>query len=103
MDQLNQAISLYPRFLPALIEKIKLHAALKEFEELVETAYRALVLDKHCLEPQRFLVIYNLAWENNEEAVSHLLRLLLLLIIIASFFFSGCTGFITFTRFDICS
>lgn len=69
VEQLNQAIALYSRFLPALIEKIKLHAVLKEFEQLVDTAFRALVLDKHCIEPQRYLVIYYLAWDSNEESV----------------------------------
>lgn len=68
IEQLNQAIALYSRFLPALIEKIKLHAVLREFEQLVDTAFRALVLDKHSIEPQRYLVIYYLAWDSNEES-----------------------------------
>lgn len=73
IEQLNQAIALYSRFLPAVIEKIKIHAALKEFELLMDTAFRALVLDKHCIEPQRYLIIYYLAWEGNEESVSFVL------------------------------
>ncbi|KAI2804077.1 Tetratricopeptide repeat protein 21B [Blomia tropicalis] len=68
IEQLNQAIALYSRFLPALIEKVKLHAILKEFEQLVDTAFRALVLDKHTIEPQRYLTIYYLAWDCNEDS-----------------------------------
>lgn len=68
-EQLNQAIALYSRFLPALIEKIRVHAVLKEYEQLMDTAFRALVLDKHCIEPQRYLIIYYLAWNFNEELV----------------------------------
>lgn len=70
IEKLNHAIAMYPKFLPALIEKIKVHAMLKEFELLMDAAFRSLVLDKHCIEPHRYSIIYYLAWDFNEESVS---------------------------------
>ncbi|CAG2117267.1 unnamed protein product, partial [Medioppia subpectinata] len=68
VEQLNQAIVLYPRFLPAFIEKMKLQACLKDWEQVVDTAFRALAIDKHCLDAQRYLIVYSMAWDNNQEA-----------------------------------
>ncbi|CAG2113462.1 unnamed protein product, partial [Medioppia subpectinata] len=70
VEQLNQAIVLYPRFLPAFIEKMKLQACLKDWEQVVDTAFRALAIDKHCLDAQRYLIVYSMAWDNNQEAAS---------------------------------
>lgn len=69
IEKLNQAIVLYPKFLPALIEKIRLHSALKEFEALTDTCFRTLSIDKHCIDPQRYLILYYLAWKFSEELV----------------------------------
>lgn len=72
VEQLNHAIVLYPRFLPAFIEKMKTQACLKDWEQVVDTAFRALTIDKHCLDAQRYLILHSLAWDGNEEAVSSL-------------------------------
>ncbi len=71
VEQLNNAIVLYPRFLPALIEKMKLQACLKDWEQVVDTAFRALAIDKHCLDAHRYLTLHSLAWDFNDEVVSH--------------------------------
>lgn len=77
IEQLNHAIVLYPRFLPALIEKMKLQAALKDWEQVIDSAHRALSIDKHCLEPQRYLIVYNMAWESNDDlAIQGMVNLL---------------------------
>ncbi|XP_054157238.1 tetratricopeptide repeat protein 21B-like [Oppia nitens] len=67
IEQLNQAIVLYPRFLPAYVEKMKLQACLKDWEQVVDTAFRALAIDKHCLDAQRFIILHSLAWDNNDD------------------------------------
>ncbi|KAH7636639.1 tetratricopeptide repeat protein 21b-like [Dermatophagoides farinae] len=74
IEKLNHAIAMYPRFLPALIEKIKVHAMLKEFELMMDSAFRSLVLDKHCIEPHRYSIIYYLAWDFNEESALSKIR-----------------------------
>ncbi|XP_027204714.2 tetratricopeptide repeat protein 21B-like isoform X2 [Dermatophagoides pteronyssinus] len=74
IEKLNHAIAMYPKFLPALIEKIKVHAMLKEFELLMDAAFRSLVLDKHCIEPHRYSIIYYLAWDFNEESALSKIR-----------------------------
>lgn len=68
IEKLNQAIVLYPKFLPALIEKIRLHSVMKEFESLTDTCIRTLTIDKHCIDPQRYLILYYLAWNFSEES-----------------------------------
>lgn len=70
VEQLNQAVVMFPRFLPALIEKMRLQACLKDWEQVIDTAFRALNIDKHCLDAQRYLILHALAWDGNEEAVS---------------------------------
>ena len=40
LEVLNQAVAAYPGFVPALIEKMKVHLALQDWEQVVETAQR---------------------------------------------------------------
>lgn len=63
-------IVLQPNFIPAFIEKMKLQVALKDWEQAVDTAGRILALDRHCIEAQRYLIIYDLVWEGNYDSAS---------------------------------
>ena len=69
LEQLNKAIVLYPKFLPVFIEKMKFHAALKDWEQAIDAASRCLSIDKHCIEAQRYLILHKLAWDSNENQV----------------------------------
>lgn len=40
LDVLNRAVATFPRFLPALIEKMRILLALQDWEQTIETAHR---------------------------------------------------------------
>ncbi|XP_074604328.1 tetratricopeptide repeat protein 21B-like [Brevipalpus obovatus] len=71
IELLNGLIVSCPNFLPALIEKTKLLIALKDWEQAVDTANRALTIDRHCIEAQRHLIMHDLAWLGNDESASN--------------------------------
>lgn len=67
---LNQLIANHGTFLPALIEKMKLQIALKNWDEAIETAQKTFIIDRHCIEAQRHLIVHDLIWLGDGESGS---------------------------------
>ncbi|RWS30449.1 tetratricopeptide repeat protein 21B-like protein [Leptotrombidium deliense] len=67
VETLNQTIVLFPSFIPSFIEKMKLLVPLKDWDQVIDCATRALSLDRHCIEAKRYLIFHCLAWVGNED------------------------------------
>ena len=95
LDLISQAVVSFPNFLPALVEKMKIQLAMNDWDQTVETAqrcvlpslnftsnfftmkyvfafvkhkyitFRCLLVDGHCLEAQRCMILYSLCREGN--------------------------------------
>ncbi|XP_069472384.1 tetratricopeptide repeat protein 21B [Ambystoma mexicanum] len=73
LETVNQMISSFPNFLPAFIKKMKLHLALQDWEQTIETALGILQRENHNLEALRMLALHYLCREGNvHEATTKL-------------------------------
>ncbi|XP_056392607.1 tetratricopeptide repeat protein 21B [Hyla sarda] len=70
LEAVNRIVGGHPGFTPALIKKMKLHLALQDWEQTVETALRLLQKDSHNLEAIRMLGIHCLCREGNVHEAS---------------------------------
>uniref|UniRef100_A0A8C5LIB4 Tetratricopeptide repeat protein 21B n=1 Tax=Jaculus jaculus TaxID=51337 RepID=A0A8C5LIB4_JACJA len=67
LETVNHIIVNFPGFLPAFEKKMKLHLALKDWDQAVETAQRLLLQDNENVEALRMLALYYLCREGDIE------------------------------------
>ncbi|KAI1290320.1 Tetratricopeptide repeat protein 21B [Halotydeus destructor] len=67
VEYLNRAIANYHAFVPAFIEKIKLHVAMKDWEDALDTIARTQNLDRHCIDAKRYSLLHTLVWETLDD------------------------------------
>lgn len=67
LETVNQIIMNFPSFLPAFIKKMKLQLALKDWDQVVETAQRILLQDNQNVEALRMLALYHLCRDGDIE------------------------------------
>ncbi|KAJ1188379.1 hypothetical protein NDU88_005140 [Pleurodeles waltl] len=73
LETVNQMITSFPSFLPGFIKKMKLHLALQDWEQTVDSALRLLQRESHNLEALRMLALHYLCREGNvHEATTKL-------------------------------
>ncbi|CAE1275560.1 TTC21B [Acanthosepion pharaonis] len=77
LELINQLIVAYSDLLPGFEEKMKLLLALKDWEQVTDTASRALDVDQFCIEALCYLTLYNLCRVGDyNEAHNYLSKLL---------------------------
>lgn len=77
LEILNQAVVIFPRFIPALVEKMKIQLSLKDWDQTLDSANRILSQEKHNIEAQRFLILYALCREGDHtQAADRLVELI---------------------------
>ncbi|XP_022660212.1 tetratricopeptide repeat protein 21B-like isoform X2 [Varroa destructor] len=65
LDVVNQSVVSFPGNLPSILEKIKVHMAMGDWDQVVDTANRALSMDTNCIQAQRYQVVHLLSKQNN--------------------------------------
>jgi len=60
LDLLNTVCGLHQRLIPAIIEKCAAHAALSQWDVVVDQANRALELEQNCIQAHRILALHEL-------------------------------------------
>ncbi|XP_023227553.1 tetratricopeptide repeat protein 21B-like [Centruroides sculpturatus] len=77
LEILNQAVVIFPRFVPALIEKMKIQLSMKDWDQALDSANRILSQEKNNIEAQRYLILYSLCREgDHNQAAEKLVELL---------------------------
>ncbi|KAK8788407.1 hypothetical protein V5799_021812 [Amblyomma americanum] len=57
LEVVNQAVVLYTGFVPALLEKMKIHLALSDWEQMVDSCNRCLSQDSKCIDALLHLIL----------------------------------------------
>ncbi|EDO49516.1 predicted protein, partial [Nematostella vectensis] len=70
LDTVNQAVVAYPECIPALIEKMRLQLALQDWDQTLETAQRALAINRNCIEAQRMVILFMLCRDGSYTEAS---------------------------------
>lgn len=65
LEIFDRLVSTFGDYLPALIEKAKVHMALNDWEMAVSTAERCLAIDRHCIDAHRVLILNQLCRVGN--------------------------------------
>ncbi|XP_035228062.1 tetratricopeptide repeat protein 21B-like, partial [Stegodyphus dumicola] len=76
LEHLSQGSVLFPNYPPVFIEKMKIHVTLKDWDEAMLAADRALFLDENCIEALRFTVIHMLTQGAESEEIEEKLKTL---------------------------
>ncbi|KFM79613.1 Tetratricopeptide repeat protein 21B, partial [Stegodyphus mimosarum] len=76
LELLSQGAVLFPNYPPVFIEKMKIHVALKDWDEALLAAARASFLDENCIEALRFTVIRMLTQGAESEEIEEKLKTL---------------------------
>lgn len=69
IEILSEIVVLYKTFVPALIEKAKVHIISGDWDQCLETAQKVLVKDRLNIEALRVYIFYLLSRESNIELV----------------------------------
>ncbi|XP_039250500.2 tetratricopeptide repeat protein 21B-like [Styela clava] len=69
LELVNQAIVSYPNFSPALVERMRLHLALQDWDQTLEAANRLLNIDSRHPEALKTQIIYTMAREGKSSDV----------------------------------
>ncbi|CAI8036176.1 Tetratricopeptide repeat protein 21B [Geodia barretti] len=67
LELASQAVAVHPRFLPPLVEKMRVQLALQDWDQAVETAQRCLSQDASCVEAHRVLILELLARRGDHQ------------------------------------
>ncbi|XP_054418760.1 tetratricopeptide repeat protein 21B [Pteronotus mesoamericanus] len=67
LETVNQIIVLFPSFLPAFVQKMKLQLALQDWDQTMEIAQRLMLQDEQNVEALRMLALYYLCREGDIE------------------------------------
>nr|VZI27184.1 unnamed protein product [Spirometra erinaceieuropaei] len=65
LDRLNDLITLYPEFIPALVEKIDVLLAMGQWERALDAASRCLDIDGKCVDASKYKVFHALCRGGN--------------------------------------
>ncbi|CAH8634107.1 unnamed protein product [Dicrocoelium dendriticum] len=65
LELMNVTIVKFPKFIPALIEKMHLQIILNDWEQAMDAAQRCLVIDAHSIEALKCQVLYYLCYSGN--------------------------------------
>ncbi|KAH9368607.1 hypothetical protein HPB48_004042 [Haemaphysalis longicornis] len=57
LEVINQAVVLYTGFVPALLEKMKIHLALSDWEQMVDSCNRCLSQDSKCVDALLHIIL----------------------------------------------
>ncbi|XP_075548739.1 tetratricopeptide repeat protein 21B-like isoform X1 [Dermacentor variabilis] len=80
LEVVNQAVVLYTGFVPALLEKMKLHLALSDWEQMVDSCNRCLSQDSKCIDALLHLILNQICKNGDyKEASDRLSELVSLL------------------------
>ncbi|KAL3234174.1 hypothetical protein MRX96_022693 [Rhipicephalus microplus] len=80
LEVVNQAVVLYTGFVPALLEKMKIHLALSDWEQMVDSCNRCLSQDSKCIDALLHLVLNQICKNGDyKEASDRLSELVSLL------------------------
>ncbi|KAF7255838.1 hypothetical protein EG68_07851 [Paragonimus skrjabini miyazakii] len=60
MDVVNIVIVNFPKYIPALIEKMRLQLVLKDWDQAIDVAQRCLAMDSNCIEAFKCQLLYSL-------------------------------------------
>jgi tetratricopeptide repeat protein 21B len=63
----NVVLGLFPDYMPALVEKAKMHLAMGDWEDAVETCHRCHERDPNCIAAHRILVLHSLCRVGNSQ------------------------------------
>ncbi|XP_028966731.1 tetratricopeptide repeat protein 21B-like [Galendromus occidentalis] len=74
LDVVNQGVVSFPGNLPSILEKMKVHMAMGDWEQVVDTSNRALSMDTNCVQAQRFQVVHLLCKMNNVKEAQRKIR-----------------------------
>ncbi|KAH6929544.1 hypothetical protein HPB50_002626 [Hyalomma asiaticum] len=80
LEVVNQAVVLYTGFVPALLEKMKLHLALSDWEQMVDSCNRCLSQDSKCIDALLHLIINQICKNGDYKEASDRLSELVSLI-----------------------
>ncbi|KAM7315036.1 tetratricopeptide repeat protein 21B isoform X2 [Ixodes scapularis] len=58
LEVINQAVVLYSGFVPALLEKMKIHLAMSDWDQMLDSCNRALSQDANCIEALVHIVLH---------------------------------------------
>ncbi|XP_064471618.1 tetratricopeptide repeat protein 21B-like [Ornithodoros turicata] len=58
LEVINQAVVLYNGFVPALLQKAKLHLAMSDWDQMVDSCNRAITHDPACIEAQIYVILH---------------------------------------------
>ncbi|XP_077563092.1 tetratricopeptide repeat protein 21B-like isoform X2 [Haemaphysalis longicornis] len=80
LEVINQAVVLYTGFVPALLEKMKIHLALSDWEQMVDSCNRCLSQDSKCVDALLHIILNHICKNGDYKEASDRLSELVSLI-----------------------